>query len=84
MKIDPQLFNETIQRLSAALPAGLQSAKADIETNFRSILQAMFAKFDLVSREEFEVQTNVLAKTREKLAVLEQQIKALEEQRQQP
>ena len=79
-KLNPQVFDEIIVRLTDAVPTSIRSVKTDIETNFRSILQAMFAKLDLVTREEFDVQANVLLRTREKLTALEAKIKQLEEQ----
>ena len=47
------------------------SPARDLEKNLRAMLTAAFARFDLVTREEFDVQSEVLARTREKLAQLE-------------
>jgi BMFP domain-containing protein YqiC len=77
--IDPKLIDELMTRLSATLPSGIQTLQADVTKNMRATLEAGLAKLDLVTREEFEVQTAVLARTREKLERLEAQIKALEE-----
>jgi len=55
-----------------------QSPAKDLERNIRSMLNAGFAKLDLVTREEFDVQVELLARTREKLAELEQRLAALE------
>ena len=55
-----------------------QSPAADIEKNLRAVLQAVFAKLDLVTREEFDVQQAVLLRTREKLEALEAKVSALE------
>ncbi len=49
-----------------------------LEKNLNALLQGIFAKLDLVSREEFDIQTEVLRRTKEKLAILEKQIEALE------
>ena len=57
---------------------GLRSVREDLEQNFRSVLQASLSKLDLVTREEFEVQEAVLAKTREKVEKLEELVKELE------
>ena len=59
------------RRLGELVPPGLGEARADLEKNFRAALQAGLAKLDLVTREEFEVQRAVLARTREKLEALE-------------
>jgi hypothetical protein len=55
----------------------------DLEQNFRSVLQSSLSRLDLVTREEFEVQQAVLARTREKLEALELRLKSLEEVRNQ-
>ena len=65
------------KKLVDSVPEGLRSMRDDLEQNFRSVLRAGLAKLDLVTREEFEVQQAVLARTREKLEALENQIKEL-------
>jgi len=55
-----------------------QSPAKDIERNVRAMLTSMFARLDLVTREEFDVQAELLARTREKLAELESRVAALE------
>jgi len=60
------------------VPPGLKDARADLEQNFKSTLQAGLARLDLVTREEFEVQRAVLQRTREKLDAIERQLAALE------
>ena len=62
------------KKLADAVPEGLRSMREDVEKNFRSVLRGGLAKLDLVTREEFEVQEAVLARTREKLEALEQRI----------
>jgi len=66
------------RKLADAVPEGLKSVREDLEGNFRSVLQASLAKLDLVTREEFEVQEAVLAKTRSKLEALESRLEELE------
>lgn len=56
------------------------SPSADLERNIRLLLGGFFARLDLVSREEFDVQAKVLARTREKLAALEARLNELERQ----
>ena len=58
-------------KLAEAVPEGLKSMREDLEQNFRSVLKASLNKLDLVTREEFEVQEAVLARTRAKLEALE-------------
>jgi BMFP domain-containing protein YqiC len=69
------LLNELSARLAAALAA---SPAKDFERNARAMLTAGFARLDLVTREEFDVQSRVLARTREKLAELEARVATLE------
>jgi len=54
------------------------SPAADLERNFRAMLSGTLARLDLVTREEFDAQARVLARTREKLEALEQRLAALE------
>lgn len=77
--INPTFIDDLIKRLSNTIPAEFQTLKADWERNSRAILQSAFAKLDLVTREEFDAQAGVLAKSRQKLEVLEKQLAALEE-----
>ncbi|MCG8369631.1 MAG: accessory factor UbiK family protein [Proteobacteria bacterium] len=67
------------RRLAEAVPEGLRSVREDLESNFRSVLRSSLSKLDLVTREEFEVQEAVLARTREKLEALEALVKELEQ-----
>lgn len=66
------------RRLADAVPEGLKSVKEDLEQNFRSVLRSGLGKLDLVTREEFDVQSAVLARTREKLEALEKRLAELE------
>jgi ubiquinone biosynthesis accessory factor UbiK len=77
---DINFINDIAQRLSDSLPPGLNKFKKDLEKNFRAVLQSIFAKLDLVTREEFNVQKGILTKTRAKLSVLEKHIAELEKQ----
>ncbi|TLY48522.1 MAG: accessory factor UbiK family protein [Gammaproteobacteria bacterium] len=77
---DTKFIDDTVKRLSESLPPGLNKFKKDLEKNFRAVLQSMLTKLDLVTREEFDIQKKVLAKTRSKLNALEKQIAYLESQ----
>ena len=66
------------RKLADAVPEGLRSMRQDVEENFRAVLRSGISKLDLVTREEFEVQEAVLARTREKLEALETQLEELE------
>jgi BMFP domain-containing protein YqiC len=66
------------KKLAESVPEGLRSMREDLENNFRSVLRGSLSKLDLVTREEFEVQEAVLARTREKLEALEKQLEEFE------
>ena len=66
------------RKLADAVPEGLKTVREDLEKNFRSVLQGGLSKLDLVTREEFEVQEAVLARTRQKLEALEAKVADLE------
>ncbi len=75
---DPKSINDIASRLAGAIPPGLNNLKEDLEKNFHAILQGALGKLDLVTREEFEVQKMVLAKTRSKLEDLEKRVTEME------
>ena len=76
--IDPKAFDDLAKRFAEAVPPGVRQFQAEVEKNVHAALQATFAKLDLVTREEFEVQQGVLARTRAKLEELEKQVAELE------
>ena len=76
---DPKAIDEIANRLAGAIPPGLNNLKEDLEKTFRAILQGALGKLDLVTREEFEVQKMVLAKTRSKLEDLEKRVAEMEQ-----
>ena len=76
--IDNRTLDDLANKLSAALPDSIKMMQKDIEQNMRAILESTFQKMNLVSREEFDVQTALLAKTQQRLKELEQQIADLE------
>jgi len=73
--LDPKIFEEFSARLGAVFAA---SPAADIEKNVRALLSGFFSKLDLITREEFDIQAQVLLRTREKLKALEERITRLE------
>ena len=76
---DPKAIDDIANRLAGAIPPGLNNLKEDMEKTFRAILQGALGKLDLVTREEFEVQKMVLAKTRSKLEDLEKRVAEMEQ-----
>lgn len=76
--LDPKILEEFGAKMSALLA---NSPAKDIERNAKAMVSGVFAKLDLVTREEFDVQAEVLARTREKLKELETRVDALEKAR---
>ena len=76
--LDPKFLDELAQRLSGAMPPAARAVQADLEKNLRAATQSVFAKLDLVTREEFDVQRKVLARSRAKIEQLEKQVAELE------
>lgn len=76
--LDPKILEEFGAKMSALLA---NSPAKDIEKNAKALLGGLFGKLDLVTREEFDVQAQVLARTRDKLKALEERVEALEKAR---
>lgn len=73
--LDPKTLEDFGAKISALLA---NSPARDIEKNAKAVISGLLGKLDLVTREEFDVQAQVLARTREKLKELEARIEALE------
>ncbi len=76
--LDPKILEDFGAKMSALLA---NSPAKDIEKNAKAMMSGVFAKLDLVTREEFDVQAEVLARTRAKLKDLEARVDALEKAR---
>jgi hypothetical protein len=74
--IDPKNIEQVLSSLRQAIPGGLAG---DVERHVRASLEALFARLDLVTREELAVQEAVLLRTRERLEQLEKLVAALEQ-----
>ena len=71
-------IEDLAEKLTSLLPPGLKTLRAEMQDNFRAVLRANLEKLDLVSRERFDVQAEVLARAQARLKALEQRITALE------
>jgi BMFP domain-containing protein YqiC len=74
----PEKFDEVVQQFTRLLPEDMQQAKTDIQKNMKAALSASLARMDLVTREEFDVQTALLARTRALLEEMESKLSRLE------
>ncbi len=78
--LDKNVLNEIGSKVNEILAS---SPARDVEKNMRAMLTGAFARLDLVTREEFDVQQEVIKRTRIKLAELEEKVRKLEQQLQQ-
>lgn len=76
--IDPKKIEQIARQVHESMPKGIREFGEDAEKKIRQVLQAQFSRMDLVNREEFDVHTQVLLRTREKLVALEQRLTELE------
>lgn len=78
MKINPKHIDDTIAKLKDLLPSDMSDFKSTGEKKLKLVLEGMLQKLDMVSREEYDVQSEVLQRTRQRLEQLEQRIALLE------
>ncbi|MDH3343202.1 MAG: accessory factor UbiK family protein [Gammaproteobacteria bacterium] len=71
-------FDDLAKKITGLLPGNFQQVQQDLESNIKALLQSSLSKMNLVSREEFDVQSALLARTREKLDQLEKQLAELD------
>jgi ubiquinone biosynthesis accessory factor UbiK len=77
--INSHSLDELARRLADSVPESVRAFGRDLEGNFKAVLQAQLSKLDLVSRQEFDVQAALLARTQEKLAALEKRLQEIEQ-----
>ncbi|MEN9705195.1 MAG: hypothetical protein RLZZ393_1074 [Pseudomonadota bacterium] len=78
--MDHQKIEDLARRLLDSIPSSLRAAQHDLEANFRGVLRSALSRLDLATREEFDTQTRVLARTRELVEQLEARVAELEAQ----
>ncbi len=76
--LDNQTINRLSDKINQLLPPELRQVKSDFDTRLKSLLQQKLSELEFVSREEFDIQSGVLQRTRAKLEVLEAKLKTLE------
>lgn len=76
--IDLKTIESMSERIGALLPADLGALRAEFKTNVKAVLEASLTRMDVVTREEFDAQSALLRRTREKLDMLEKQLAAME------
>jgi BMFP domain-containing protein YqiC len=78
MSNDSKLLEDLAARLARAVPASIAGLRGELEENFRAVLRNRLERLDLVSREHFEVQAELLRRTQKRLADLEKRLAAIE------
>ena len=78
--LDPKKLEEIARQIADSVPPGVKNMAEEAEGKIKQVLQAQLSKLDLVTREEFDIQTQVLIRTREKLEAMKSRIAALEAQ----
>ncbi len=76
--LDNQTINRLSDKINQLLPPELRQVKSDFDTRLKSLLQQKLSELEFVSREEFDIQSGVLQRTRAKLEALEDKLKQLE------
>ncbi|WP_144392592.1 ubiquinone biosynthesis accessory factor UbiK [Pleionea sediminis] len=76
--IDAKIIEDLANKMSQLVPPEMKKMHLEMESQFKQVLQSQLGKLELVTREEFDVQTKVLQKTRNKLEELEKQVAELE------
>ncbi len=76
--IDPKTLDALVSRIAEGLPAGFGQVHEDLRNNLHAAVSAALARMELVTRDEFDVQSAVLRRTREKLTALEAKVAELE------
>lgn len=74
----PQIIEDVVEKISDLVPQDFKTMREEFHTNAKAIMVAGLKKMDLVTREEFDVQKAVLAKTRQKLKMLEAELKHIQ------
>ncbi len=77
--INSEKITSLVEAVSKAIPDGIGQLPENAQNNLKAMLSSVFEKMDLVSREEFDLQTQVLLKTRLKVEALEKAVEALEQ-----
>ena len=76
-----KFIDDLARQISGSIPAGVKGMQEDVQKNIHTLLQGTLSRLDLVTREEFDAQSQVLARTREKLEQLEKTLEELEQKK---
>lgn len=77
IRLDPKQLDDLARRLDRLIPESLQSTREEIHKTVRAGVESLLQRLDVVTREEFDVQSRLLAKTRERLNELQERLDSL-------
>ena len=77
--LDPKKLEEIAKQVTDSIPPGVKTMAEGVEAKVKQILQSQLSRLDFVSREEFDVQSQVLMRTRSKLEALEKRVEEIEQ-----
>ena len=77
--IDAKKIEQLAEQITGLIPPGVKNVADNVEGKIKTVLQSKLSQLDVVSREEFDVQTQVLARTRAKLDALEKDVAAIKQ-----
>lgn len=78
--LDAKKIEQLAEQVSNVIPPGVKALADNVEDKIKTVLQSKLSQLDVVSREEFDVQTQVLARTRQKLDALEKEFEDIKKQ----
>ena len=78
--MQPHQINQLAEKIESLLPPGLKQVKQNFDEKLKKLLQQQLSDMDFVSREEFDIHSKVLARTRQKLEQLEKKIEQLSQE----
>lgn len=81
IRLDPQHLDDLARRLDALIPESMHETRAEARKTIKAGIESLLQRLDVVTREEFDVQAKLLAKTRQRLQVLQERLDALERER---
>ncbi|TDF35512.1 accessory factor UbiK family protein [Alteromonadaceae bacterium M269] len=77
--LDPKKLEEIAKQITDSIPPGVKNMAEEVDAKVKQVLQSQLSRLDFVSREEFDVQTQVLMRTRTKLEALEKKVEEIEQ-----
>ncbi len=81
IRLDPQHLDDLARRLDSLIPDSMHETRAEVRKTAKAGIESLLQRLDVVTREEFDVQAKLLAKTYQRLQALQERLDALERER---